>query len=269
MALPQKPGKLRASAFDPAPREARSLGDAVRYNEELTREVASVEEQVEQLKVRYEQWFMGLERREPGREREELKREAQRLKSTFTRNTGLRFRIQSLHARFISYERMWQRSAREKEEGTYRRDVQRARRAAEQAKVAAASSPLPPAPAPAPALAFAAAPQAAASASWPSPPARGSPSPLPAPAPRPVASTSASGVAVPGLSEAQLRALHAEYVDAKRRCNEDASRFTLDALALSLAKQVPDLLARFQARTVEFRVAIQGGKTVLKAVPRA
>jgi hypothetical protein len=76
-------------------------------------------------------------------------------------------------------------------------------------------------------------------------------------------------VAVPGVSDAQLRALHAEYVEAKRRCNEDASRFTLDALARSLARQVPDLLTRFQARSVEFRVTIQGGRTVLKAVPRA
>jgi hypothetical protein len=259
-----KPGTLRTSAFDPAPREARTLGDAVRYNEDLSREVGAVEERVEQLKVRYEQWFMGLERREPGREREELKREVQRLKGTFTRNTGLRFRIQSLNARFISYERMWQRSAREKEEGTYRRDVLRARRAAELAREAAQPAPPSPLPASAPALAQATAgpapAPAATTAVWP--PARLRASPLPA-APAPVA------VAVPGISEAQLRALHAEYVDAKRRCNEDASRFTVDALARSLARQVPDLLTRFQARTIEFRVTVQGGRTVLKAVPRA
>jgi hypothetical protein len=70
------------------------------------------------------------------------------------------------------------------------------------------------------------------------------------------------------MTEDQLRALHADYVDARRACNEDTSRFTVDALARSLSKQVPELLARFGARTVEFRVTVKDGKTVLKAVPR-
>lgn len=267
MALPpSRAGQPRAaSAFDPVQPEAtQSIGDAVRHNEELSRETGALEEALEVLKVRYEQWFMGLERREPAREREETKRAVARLKTTFTRNTGLRFRIQSLHARFISYERMWQRSAREKEEGTYRRDVLRARRSAERAAKATASS------------------QAAA----PSTPSQAAPgaSPSPAPAAQGAAPTAATPAAaapgrtpapraeppspVPGMSEAQLRELHAAYVAAKRSCNEDTSRFTVDALARSLAKQVPDLLSKFQARSVDFRVAVKDGKTILKAVPR-
>jgi hypothetical protein len=241
------------------PEAPQSIGDAVRHNEELSRETGALEEALELLKVRYEQWFMGLERREPAREREEAKRAVARLKTTFTRNTGLRFRIQSLHARFISYERMWQRSAREKEEGTYRRDVLRARRSAERAaKAAAASAPAQANPATAPSTASQAAVASPPGANPSTAPVRAAPAPRAEPPPPPV----------PGMSEAQHRELHAAYVAAKRSCNEDTSRFTVDALARSLAKQVPDLLSRFQAQSVDFRVAVKDGKTILKAVPR-
>ena len=65
--------------------------------------------------------------REPVRERNEMKRRVEKLKESFTKNTGLRFRLQTLHARFLSYERLWMRAAREKEAGTSRRDVFKAR----------------------------------------------------------------------------------------------------------------------------------------------
>jgi hypothetical protein len=70
------------------------------------------------------------------------------------------------------------------------------------------------------------------------------------------------------IPEAQLRALYAEYVEAKCRCNEDVSRLTYDALARSVAKQVPDLMAKYKASRVEFRVVVKDGRAVLKAVPR-
>ena len=69
----------------------------------------ALEEELEALKARYEQYFLGIERREPVRWREELKRNVARVKGAFTRNAGLRFRIQTLHARYLSYERLWLR----------------------------------------------------------------------------------------------------------------------------------------------------------------
>ena len=61
--------------------------------------------------------------------------------TAFTRNAGLRFRIQSLHARYLSYERMWLRSAREKEDGTYRRDLFKARLHAKEAAIGMPGAP--------------------------------------------------------------------------------------------------------------------------------
>jgi hypothetical protein len=238
------PGKGASALQDPRALEEAQRQDRHR-NEALADTCGSVEEDLEALKARFEMYFLGIERREPAREREEMKRRVAKLKGEFTRNTGLRFRIQTLHARFLSYERMWLRSAREKEEGTYRRDLLRARRhAARQEEKrrrdeAAAASPAADAPsAPPPA---------------PTPPV----APPAAPAPRPAE-----------IPEAQLRALFAAYVDAKRRCNEDVSRLTYEALARTVAKQVPELLAKHNATRVEFRVVVKDGRAVLKAVPR-
>ena len=72
----------------------------------------------------------------------------------------------------------------------------------------------------------------------------------------------------PGVSEQQLRALHAAYVEAKKRCNEDVSRVSYEVLAKTVAKQVPELMTRYKAKTIEFKVVIKDGRAILKAVPR-
>jgi hypothetical protein len=279
---PPKPGlkSPSTSALDARAREEQERQDRHR-TEDLLEECGKLEEDLEKIKARFELYFLGIERREPAREREEMKRRVARLKGEFTRNTGLRFRIETLHARFLSYERMWTRGAREKEEGTYRRDLLRARRKAdtderrerEKRKDAAPVAAVPAAPVaappavtpvepavPAPAKPSAAAvpatppPQAAVPAPQKAPPARQPAPPPPAPLP-------------PGMSEKQLRALYSAYVDAKKRCNEDVSRLSYESLAKTVAKQVPEIVSRYKARTVEFKVVIKEGRAVLKAVP--
>ncbi|MBI5068916.1 MAG: hypothetical protein HZB56_11815 [Deltaproteobacteria bacterium] len=247
----QKPGQRSgpgaAGPLDPV--------DERHQTDQLNDQAARLEEEMEQLRARYEMYFLGVERREPKRDREEMKRRVERIKTAFTRNTGVKFRIQTLAARFLSYERMWTRSAREKEEGTYRRDLVRARRHAEERKQqetrAASAAPPPEAAAPAPGER----PQLAT----PLPQLR-APEPLP-----PRAAPVPSGA----VGEPQLRALYDAYIEAKKRCNEDVSRLSYDAVARSVQKQVPELLTRYRARSVEFKVVIQGGKALLKAVPKS
>ena len=128
MALPTKPPNRPGAPAQPEAAE----GTGRHATDELADACAALETEVEELRVKYEMYFLGVERHEPNRTRDELKKKVQRLKERFTRNAGIRFRVQSLHARFISYERLWMRSAREKEEGTYRRDVFKARLHAKQ-----------------------------------------------------------------------------------------------------------------------------------------
>ena len=253
--IPQKPG-LGA----PPPAQESAIARSAREKDELEAETGAIEDELEELRARYEQWFLGIERKEPARWREELRKRVLRVKEAFTRNTGLRFRIQSLHARYLSYERLWLRSAKEKEEGTYRRDVFKAR-------LHAKKEAAPPAPAAAAqkAPAAPAAPANAPDAAAPSAPrAAATPPPLPGAA-RPAARPAPGGGA---LSEASMRSLYESYVAAKKRCNEDVSRLSYEAVARSVSRQIPELMTRYKAKAVEFRVEVKDGKAVLKAIPK-
>jgi hypothetical protein len=266
VALPPQKGKPVLGQAPPTD-EASNI-KAQREKEELEGEVKSIEEDLEELKARYDMYFLGVERREPARERTELKRRVMKVKEAFTRNTGLKFRIQTLHARFLSYERMWMRSAREKEEGTYRRDLFKARLRAHHDEPAPAKPVEPVTP--------------AASTKSPSPPARaggegrgeGAKAPV-APPGKPVAPAPATPPraaparpAASGMNDAQLRKLYEQYVAAKRSCNEDVSRISYDAVASTVSKQIPEIMNRFKAKSVEFKVEVKDGKAVLKAVPK-
>jgi hypothetical protein len=230
-----------------------------REKDELATEAHEVEEELEELKAKYDQYFLGVERKEPVRRREELRKRVLRMKEAFTRNTGLKFRVQSLHARYLSYERMWLRSAKEKEEGTYHRDLFKARLRAQKDEAAAPPPPPPPkaaaTPTPAPPTQRSAAPSPTVT------PASAAPRP---PAPRPAAPSRGPG----SMSEAQLRALYSSYVAAKKSCNEDVSRLSYDAVASTVSKQIPELMTRFRAKSVEFKVEVKDGKAILKAIPK-
>jgi hypothetical protein len=278
---PQKPGLPAAR-----PDGEDAIQKSRREKDELEKEATRLEEELEELKAKYDMYFLGVERREPARTREELRKRVLRLKEAFTRNTGLKFRIQSLHARYLSYERLWLRSAKEKEEGTYRRDIFKARlhaanrgepplhlarkkAAAAKGKEAEAvaatpapittATPVPaatPRPGATPAPVGPAGAAAGARPAAPRVPAAGPPRPV-TPPPRPGA-----------MTDGQMRALYDAYVAAKRSCNEDTSRLTYDAVANTVSKQIPELINRFKAKTVEFKVEVKDGKAVLKAIPK-
>jgi hypothetical protein len=248
VALPPPRPPQRGGVAKPPPASEDALAKAKREKDELAGECQALEDELEELKAKYEQYFLGVERREPNRWREDVKKKVLRLKSAFTRNTGLKFRIQSLYARYLSYERMWQRSVREKEEGTYRRDVFKAKMRAKHDEAAAE-----PAPPPAPVAQKPAAPAAAAKAA--------------APAPKPVARPAPPAPKGP-MSDAQLRTLYDQYVAAKRSCREDVSKLTYEAVASTVSKQIPELMTRYKAKSVEFKVEVKDGKAVLKAIPK-
>ena len=235
MALPpKKPGSL--------PPEFES-GKERLANDQLSDALDALEEELEEIKVKYEMYFIGAERMEPGRRREDLKRNIARLKNVFTRNAAIRFRVQTLHARYLSYERLWLRSTREKEAGTYRRDVLKARQKATAGrgkKVEAAVETVQPPPLP-------------AERTPPLPVAR---------------ATQAVVVGAATMSEPELRELFDAYVAAKKSCNEDVSKLSYEALARTVNKQTPEIAKKYKARRVEFKVTVRDGKAVLTAVPK-
>jgi hypothetical protein len=127
--------KLAASSGD------TKSGMPTRSGSEVTaQECDAIEADLAALKVTYEQYFLGMERTPPTRTYEELKKRVERLKNSFVRNTGAKFRVQAVAAKFVSYERLWQRTLQEIENGTYKRDMFKAKRKSQTAPDKARSS---------------------------------------------------------------------------------------------------------------------------------
>lgn len=80
------------------------------------------EQSLNDLIVKYEQYFLGLEKREPLKLLEDVERQARRYATTKISNTMLKFRYNSLVAKFSSYRQYWGRITRLIEEGKYSRD---------------------------------------------------------------------------------------------------------------------------------------------------
>jgi hypothetical protein len=89
--------------------------------------LSDAEVQLSRIKHLYEQWFQGIERIEPQIPRKQFDRSLHELRKVSPRNTALRFRFQTLIQRYTTLQTYWRRIGRQIEEGTYRRDLLRAR----------------------------------------------------------------------------------------------------------------------------------------------
>ena len=231
-----------------------------------------LEKNMNELRATYELYFMGVEKGEPLPARNAVRAELRRLQESKPRNTSLKFRLQQAKARFVSLENHWNRINRERENGTYRRDVAKAeRRQAElqrrqlEADRAQAHGDR--------TVAGAAAPRANGQ------PIAGSdlhPERSAAVTAGGAPDSAAPGASGPGrprarraedLSDPQLQRLYQTYIGARRRCGESTD-LRYEDMAASLRKQVPKLMAKTGAAEVEFKVVIRSGHAVLKALPK-
>jgi hypothetical protein len=106
---------------------AVSTGTTPFPQEKLQEELDAMDVSIVELQVLYEKYFLGIDRRPPDQERKRISDRMRVLKATLVKNTALKFRLHTLFAKLISFERMWDRTLREMEEGTYRRDVFKAK----------------------------------------------------------------------------------------------------------------------------------------------
>ena len=211
-------------------------------SDDILKECDAIEDGLEELKVSYEQYFLGIERLPPVKMHDKLKRRFENVKATFNRTTAVQFRVQSLLSKFLTYERLWMRTMQEIENGTYKRDLYKARLRTKQRN----AEKRPTAQTDPSTNAAGAAPQTAHS------------------------DRSPAGPQAVGrdLSEAKLRVIFDAYLDAKKRCREDVSKITFASVAAKLREQVPTLLEKHKVKSVEFKVVIKDGKAVLRAVPK-
>jgi len=95
--------------------------------EKYAEELNDLDEGISGLQVLYEKYFLGIDRKPPDQERKRISEKARELRTTSIRNTALKFKVNTLFAKLISFERMWDRTLREIEDGTYKRDVFKAK----------------------------------------------------------------------------------------------------------------------------------------------
>src|SRR5215831_18144722 len=96
--------------------------------EEISKLVEELEERVERLRVLYDQYFMGIEKIPPEILKKDVERRMWVLRREKIRNTGVRFKFQMITQRLNTFQSYWMRICREIENGTFKRDLARARR---------------------------------------------------------------------------------------------------------------------------------------------
>lgn len=113
----------------------------------IPEDIAQLEQGLNELIIKYEQYFLGLEKREPLRLLETVERLARKYANVKIVNTMLNFKYTSLVSRLNSYKQYWNRILRLMDEGKYSRD--RFRMAIHQRGGAAEKPAVPSSPAPA------------------------------------------------------------------------------------------------------------------------
>lgn len=86
-------------------------------------ELDELESMIADLRVRFEQYFTGLQPLAPDLQYKLVRQKIRFLRKAPFKGTGLKFRLKSIESRFNTYNTYWQRVLREKEDGTYAKDV--------------------------------------------------------------------------------------------------------------------------------------------------
>jgi hypothetical protein len=209
-----------------------------------------LEEEIELLKVAFERYFNGVDRVPPTREHETVKLHMRNAERQRSGSTVVRFRMQNLKARFITYEHYWTRILRQIEEGTFtrvvavskRREYEALRRRVEEDGTAAQSGVR--------TIVDRDAGQSGIRAKLDR---DGEPEPPRARPPLP-----------PSVDPKQARELFKQFVAAKKAAGESVEGLTYGRLLEKLSKEVPKLQEK-HGDGLRFEVATVDGKVRLRA----
>ena len=102
---------------------AEELFESIRArNQAMVAELAEYTERLEELRVRFDRYFMGLDRIPPLKDRTDLERAFRTSMLVKSHKTEIKFRFKGLRARLATYGRRWDRIMRLIEEGKFKRE---------------------------------------------------------------------------------------------------------------------------------------------------
>ncbi|RMG44652.1 MAG: hypothetical protein D6719_01500 [Candidatus Dadabacteria bacterium] len=105
------------------PKSKKDLRERAFEKLDLRAELDLLERMIAELKVDYEQYFLGIVPFSPDKQHSAVKRKIRELVNAPFKNSQMNFRLRTLESRYQTYNNYWQRVLREREEGTYSRDV--------------------------------------------------------------------------------------------------------------------------------------------------
>ncbi len=190
-------------------------------------ELDKLEEDIRRLKSRYDQFFNGIQKVPPSFERTQLEAGLHEISKQKMRDNGRRFRFNTILSRYNQYREMWARKMREREEGPL--EFRRRQAAMEAAPLELAAH-------------------------------------APAPAPVTLAPPDPYVKMTPGANGEELRKLYGEIERAHLDMGK-LSNVSLEQLATMIEKQGDIVRAKYNVKTVAFRVETIDGKVKLKAKP--
>jgi hypothetical protein len=103
--------------------EKKSARDRATERMNVRVELSRLEVMIEELKVEYEQYFLGFRPYAPDKEHKIVERKIRDVRKAPFKNSEMTYRLRSLESRFQTYNNYWQRTMRQREAGTYSKDV--------------------------------------------------------------------------------------------------------------------------------------------------
>jgi len=100
-----------------------SAKEKANHKLDLRAELERLEAMIKELKILYEQYFTGLIPLSPDKAHAEVKRKIRELLQAPFKNHAISYRLKSLEGRYNTFNTYWQRILKQREEGTYARDV--------------------------------------------------------------------------------------------------------------------------------------------------
>lgn len=85
--------------------------------EDLTQKLKILKEKIEELRVKYENYFAGFEKLPPLKLHEEISKEINSLTGKTLMSYGVQFLLNQIAQRFRTYEALWEKQMRRREEG--------------------------------------------------------------------------------------------------------------------------------------------------------
>lgn len=205
----------------------------------IQEDIDVLENKVARLKVEYEQYFLHVVKQPPSKLRDEVERLVLAYHGKNITSSSHKFRLNNVVSKFNTYRNYWNRALRSIEEGTFNRRAE--------GGMGITSAPVAPPASPG---------QEPKQNTEPTPAARQQGQDRPAaPTPAPAAASGADDI-------------YNRYIAARKECNESTSGITPEALSKSVDEFKKKVMAQYNAKDVDVKVAVKDGKARLIIVPK-